>query len=136
MGMAGKPVEMVFEFDSVRNFSSIILHTNNMFSKDVQVIYKLDNNLKNKTQLTKYAPQKSDDERGERRAKKRVPSQSIHYGALVCIKKFPLLVFDNVRKSHAPRLKQKKTPKTQNFLEIFYSILKAALVRLYTYSCV
>uniref|UniRef100_A0A8W7PB79 Protein kinase domain-containing protein n=2 Tax=gambiae species complex TaxID=44542 RepID=A0A8W7PB79_ANOCL len=37
LGWAGKPVEMVFEFDSVRNFSSIVLHTNNMFSKDVQV---------------------------------------------------------------------------------------------------
>lgn len=37
LGMAGKPVEMTFEFDSVRNFSSIILHTNNMFSKDVAV---------------------------------------------------------------------------------------------------
>lgn len=35
--MAGKPVEMIFEFDSVRNFSSMVLHTNNMFSKDVQV---------------------------------------------------------------------------------------------------
>ncbi|XP_055299396.1 discoidin domain-containing receptor 2-like, partial [Sitodiplosis mosellana] len=37
LGMAGKPVEMTFEFDSVRNFSSIVLHTNNMFSKDVAV---------------------------------------------------------------------------------------------------
>ncbi|EAA10125.4 AGAP008742-PA, partial [Anopheles gambiae str. PEST] len=37
LGWAGKPVEMVFEFDSVRNFSSMVLHTNNMFSKDVQV---------------------------------------------------------------------------------------------------
>lgn len=37
IGLNGKPVEMVFEFDSIRNFSSIILHTNNMFSKDVQV---------------------------------------------------------------------------------------------------
>jgi hypothetical protein len=37
LGMAGKPVEMTFEFDSVRNFSAIVLHTNNMFSKDVQV---------------------------------------------------------------------------------------------------
>ena len=36
-GTDGKPVEMIFEFDSVRNFSAIILHTNNMFSKDVQV---------------------------------------------------------------------------------------------------
>lgn len=38
-GMAGKPVEMVFEFDTVRNFSAMILHTNNMFSKDVQVSF-------------------------------------------------------------------------------------------------
>lgn len=35
--MAGKPVEMTFEFDQVRNFSAVLLHTNNMFSKDVQV---------------------------------------------------------------------------------------------------
>ncbi|XP_037031217.1 discoidin domain-containing receptor 2 isoform X2 [Bradysia coprophila] len=41
MGMAGKPVEMVFEFDSVRNFSAMILHTNNMFSKDVQVFFSI-----------------------------------------------------------------------------------------------
>lgn len=34
---AGKPVEMIFEFDSVRNFSAMVLHTNNMYSKDVQV---------------------------------------------------------------------------------------------------
>lgn len=37
VGMAGKPVEMTFEFDQVRNFSAVVLHTNNMFSKDVQV---------------------------------------------------------------------------------------------------
>ena len=36
-GTEGKPVEMTFEFDSVRNFSAIVLHTNNMFTKDVQV---------------------------------------------------------------------------------------------------
>lgn len=36
-GTEGKPVEMIFEFDSVRNFSAIVLHTNNMFTKDVQV---------------------------------------------------------------------------------------------------
>jgi hypothetical protein len=36
-GMSGKPVEMTFEFDSVRNFTAMVLHTNNMFSKDVQV---------------------------------------------------------------------------------------------------
>uniref|UniRef100_A0A1A9W2L0 Discoidin domain-containing protein n=1 Tax=Glossina brevipalpis TaxID=37001 RepID=A0A1A9W2L0_9MUSC len=36
-GLMGMPVEIVFEFDTVRNFSAIILHTNNMFTKDVQV---------------------------------------------------------------------------------------------------
>lgn len=36
----GKPVEIVFEFDTVRNFSAIILHTNNMYTKDVQVSLK------------------------------------------------------------------------------------------------
>ncbi|XP_055850149.1 discoidin domain-containing receptor 2-like isoform X2 [Episyrphus balteatus] len=36
-GLLDKHVEIVFEFDSVRNFSAIVLHTNNMFSKDVQV---------------------------------------------------------------------------------------------------
>ncbi|TDG47247.1 hypothetical protein AWZ03_006378 [Drosophila navojoa] len=36
-GLMGKPVEIVFEFDTVRNFSAIILHTNNMYTKDVQV---------------------------------------------------------------------------------------------------
>ncbi|EDW37475.1 GL25507 [Drosophila persimilis] len=36
-GLMGKPVEIVFEFDTVRNFSAIVLHTNNMFTKDVQV---------------------------------------------------------------------------------------------------
>ncbi|GAB0092673.1 AGAP008742-PA [Sergentomyia squamirostris] len=39
-GGAGKPVEMVFEFDTVRNFTSMLLHTNNMFSKDVQVFVR------------------------------------------------------------------------------------------------
>lgn len=39
LGMSGKPVELTFEFDSVRNFSAIVLHTNNMFSKDVQVSF-------------------------------------------------------------------------------------------------
>lgn len=39
LGWAGKPVEMVFEFDTVRNFSAMVLHTNNMFSKDVQVSF-------------------------------------------------------------------------------------------------
>jgi hypothetical protein len=32
-----RPVEIVFEFDRVRNFSAIHLHANNLFSKDVQV---------------------------------------------------------------------------------------------------
>lgn len=36
-GLLGKPVEIVFEFDTIRNFSAIVLHTNNMFTKDVQV---------------------------------------------------------------------------------------------------
>ncbi|ALC38374.1 CG34380 [Drosophila busckii] len=36
-GLLGKPVEIVFKFDTVRNFSAIVLHTNNMFTKDVQV---------------------------------------------------------------------------------------------------
>ncbi|XP_023175026.1 uncharacterized protein LOC111602263 [Drosophila hydei] len=36
-GLLGKPVEIVFEFDTVRNFSAIVLHTNNMYTKDVQV---------------------------------------------------------------------------------------------------
>ncbi|XP_018792615.1 PREDICTED: discoidin domain-containing receptor 2 isoform X3 [Bactrocera latifrons] len=35
--LLGHPVEITFEFESVRNFSAVILHTNNMFSKDVQV---------------------------------------------------------------------------------------------------
>ncbi|KAF4518476.1 hypothetical protein B566_EDAN006481 [Ephemera danica] len=36
-GAVGRPVEIVFEFDRVRNFSALYLHTNNLFSKDVQV---------------------------------------------------------------------------------------------------
>lgn len=36
-GLVGKPVEIVFKFDTVRNFSAIVLHANNMFTKDVQV---------------------------------------------------------------------------------------------------
>lgn len=35
--LAGRPVEITFEFETVRNFSAVIIHTNNMFSKDVQV---------------------------------------------------------------------------------------------------
>ncbi|XP_036321548.1 uncharacterized protein LOC118735725 [Rhagoletis pomonella] len=38
--LSGKPVEIIFEFDTVRNFSAIILHTNNMFTKDVQVFVR------------------------------------------------------------------------------------------------
>lgn len=37
MGGSGKPVELTFQFDSVRNFSAMVLHTNNMFTKGVQV---------------------------------------------------------------------------------------------------
>lgn len=37
MGAPGKPVELTFQFDSVRNFSAMVLHTNNMFTKGVQV---------------------------------------------------------------------------------------------------
>ncbi|KAH8325709.1 hypothetical protein KR067_004847 [Drosophila pandora] len=35
--LQGRPVEITFEFRNIRNFSSVIIHTNNMFSKDVQV---------------------------------------------------------------------------------------------------
>lgn len=37
VGISGKPVELTFQFDSVRNFSAMVLHTNNMFTKGVQV---------------------------------------------------------------------------------------------------
>ncbi|XP_017079537.2 LOW QUALITY PROTEIN: discoidin domain-containing receptor tyrosine kinase B [Drosophila eugracilis] len=33
----GRPVDIIFEFETVRNFSAVVIHTNNMFSKDVQV---------------------------------------------------------------------------------------------------
>ncbi|XP_046391310.1 discoidin domain-containing receptor 2-like isoform X3 [Ischnura elegans] len=33
----GRPVELIFEFDRVRNFSSMYLHTNNLHTKEVQV---------------------------------------------------------------------------------------------------
>ncbi|XP_076271676.1 discoidin domain-containing receptor 2 isoform X2 [Rhynchophorus ferrugineus] len=36
-GWSGLPLEILFEFDTVRNFSAAHLYTNNMFSKDVQV---------------------------------------------------------------------------------------------------
>ncbi|KAK6628865.1 hypothetical protein RUM43_002682 [Polyplax serrata] len=35
--MIGRPVEITFEFDRVRNFSAMHIHTNNMYTKDVQV---------------------------------------------------------------------------------------------------
>ncbi|XP_043286317.1 discoidin domain-containing receptor 2 isoform X2 [Venturia canescens] len=35
--MIGHPVEIIFEFDYLRNFTAMHLHTNNYFSKDVQV---------------------------------------------------------------------------------------------------
>lgn len=38
-GWAGHPLELVFEFDKVRNFSAAHLHTNNLFTKDVQVLH-------------------------------------------------------------------------------------------------
>ena len=31
------PVEIIFNFDTVRNFSAIVIHTNNIISKDVRV---------------------------------------------------------------------------------------------------
>jgi discoidin domain receptor family member 2 len=37
VGVSGKPVELTFQFDNVRNFSAMVLHTNNMFTKGVQV---------------------------------------------------------------------------------------------------
>ncbi|CAH0545930.1 unnamed protein product [Brassicogethes aeneus] len=36
-GWAGHPLEILFQFDKVRNFSAAHLHTNNLFTKDVQV---------------------------------------------------------------------------------------------------
>ncbi|KAJ8925152.1 hypothetical protein NQ315_001337 [Exocentrus adspersus] len=36
-GWAGHPLELLFEFEKVRNFSAAHLHTNNLFTKDVQV---------------------------------------------------------------------------------------------------
>nr|XP_018915539.1 PREDICTED: discoidin domain-containing receptor 2-like [Bemisia tabaci] len=36
-GNAGRPLEMVFEFDRMRNFSAMYLHSNNLYSKNVQV---------------------------------------------------------------------------------------------------
>lgn len=36
-----EPVEIIFYFDSVKNFSEVSFYVNNFFSKDVQVIFKL-----------------------------------------------------------------------------------------------
>ncbi|XP_022905687.1 discoidin domain-containing receptor 2 [Onthophagus taurus] len=36
-GWVGHPLELIFEFDKVRNFSAAHLHTNNLYTKDVQV---------------------------------------------------------------------------------------------------
>ena len=36
-GSPGRSLEMIVEFDSVRNFSRIDIHTNNDFRRDVQV---------------------------------------------------------------------------------------------------
>lgn len=33
----GQPIEIVFEFDTVRDFTSLSLYVNNQFTKDVQV---------------------------------------------------------------------------------------------------
>jgi len=35
----GQPVEIVFEFDTVRDFTSLSIFANNQFTKDVQVIF-------------------------------------------------------------------------------------------------
>ncbi|XP_044316188.1 discoidin domain-containing receptor 2 [Drosophila rhopaloa] len=40
--LLGRPVEITFEFETVRNFSAVVIHTNNMFSKDVQVFVHAD----------------------------------------------------------------------------------------------
>jgi len=37
IAVGGPPVEILFTFDSVRNFSSVVFHCNNLFSKDVRV---------------------------------------------------------------------------------------------------
>ncbi|XP_060535505.1 discoidin domain-containing receptor 2-like isoform X2 [Cylas formicarius] len=37
LGSDGSPLEMLFEFDKVRNFSAAHLYTNNLFTRDVQV---------------------------------------------------------------------------------------------------
>ena len=35
--LSSKPVEIVFKFDTVRNFTSLRIHANNLFAKDVRV---------------------------------------------------------------------------------------------------
>lgn len=35
----GQPVEIIFEFDTVRDFTSLSIFANNQFTKDVQVKY-------------------------------------------------------------------------------------------------
>lgn len=35
----GQPVEIIFEFDAVRDFTSLSIFANNQFTKDVQVKY-------------------------------------------------------------------------------------------------
>lgn len=40
-GWSGHPLEILFEFDKVRNFSAANLHTNNFFTRDVQVNHYL-----------------------------------------------------------------------------------------------
>lgn len=37
VGLEGSPLEILFEFDRVRNFSAMSLHVSNQFSKDVMV---------------------------------------------------------------------------------------------------
>ncbi|XP_014243467.1 discoidin domain-containing receptor 2-like isoform X3 [Cimex lectularius] len=36
-GIPGRPVEIVFEFDTLRNFSAMYIHMNNAYTKEVQV---------------------------------------------------------------------------------------------------
>lgn len=37
VGVMGGPVEILLEFDRVRNFSAVVLHANNFYKKEVQV---------------------------------------------------------------------------------------------------
>ena len=36
-----KPIEILFKFDQVRNFSEVRIHANNMFTKEVRVFKKV-----------------------------------------------------------------------------------------------